>query len=110
MMRDAHDKHDFSKGPLLIDDDMNILTSHSDGTLRNSDGSHYGTTHDLPTVTSIHKRPPTRDDSNRTGFDIDLMCILISISFLNVSKVGVHIFSHIRASARPLSNVPASRS
>ena len=73
-MRDAHDKHDFSKGPLLIDDDMNILTSHSDGTLRNSDGSHYGTTHDLPTVTSIHKRPPTRDDSNRTGFDIDLMC------------------------------------
>ena len=72
-MRNAANRHDFTKGPLLLDDDNNVLTTHNDGTLRHADGSHYGTTHTLPTVTSIHKRAPTRGDANNTGFDIDVM-------------------------------------
>ena len=76
-MREAHARHDHSKGPLLLDDEFNVLTTHSDGTVRQRDGSHYGTSStidgSIPTITSVHTREPTRNDSNHTGFEIDVM-------------------------------------
>ena len=54
-MRNAADRHDFTKGPLLLDDDNNVLTTHNDGTLRHADGSHYGTTHTTALFTYVQK-------------------------------------------------------
>ena len=76
-LRRAHGGHNFTKGPLIISNDGITLNTHGDGTVRNPDGTPYGTTSELGPpreVTSITTRQPSPKDVNKTGFDIDIMC------------------------------------